>query len=1033
VRRPLIVAFAVASVLLGMAPVLSSASSTGGLLGTVAETLQGTIPSVLRLASDLGPLDALKVLHLQAPLVDPNLSALNQFVDEQSTPGSPEYHDLLTPAQFGAQFGAPSGEVDHVVSALASLGFHVTAPSVNRLFVDFTGPVSLIEHVFSLTLDNFSFSTGLRFFANRNNVTLPALLAGDVTSILGLNSMNSPQNNLFPSSVRSPVLAANQILTGSDGGASPCLQADAGAGYTAPDLAAAYNFDGLYAEGFHGEGMSAALVEFDDYHASNLAGIESCYGLKTPVTRRLVDGGIGGPPGAGEDEVASDISVILEMLPKLSHLYVYEAPSSGTSEIDLYDAFVTDDVAPVLSSSWGGCEELNTQGDDLLFGEIAEEAAAQGQEIFQAAGDSGAVDCRGFPPPVEGSVSTMQEASVPWVTGVGGTDLPVTSILGDAGHAETTWNDAGAGGGGVSAYWTMPSWQAALPSARNAPGASGAPCDAPKGQLCREVPDLSADADPDLGLVGRETNPQYLDNVGSPGYSVFCDTSNCQLLDQLIGPNPLPTLPDGILGWEPIAGTSLATPLIAAAAVLWNQEARAEGLSGLGFLNPSLYSVAANPAQYARDFHDITTDSNDDQYDATDCPPGCNIHHLYAAAPGYDMATGLGSINAANLGADLVAQAAHLVVTPDTATLYGYTHGESTTNPVTVSSGYYGSSFTATSDSSWLHVSDGTVGKSLSWYADPAGLAPGNYTGHISVTGSGGSGTLSVSYSVTPPAKIKISPSLLKFSERSVTKNNASTPPVCNATLWNDELTNTITGNDYPVDASTKQTLYIANVGPKGSVLHWSAIFVNETGAWAGLDAEPKGASFAQQSGPPLVSTTGTDLAGDWPSKVLLASFANDSANLNQGTYHGEFVIRDLADPSVLAAVIPATLVLGNGQHTPTIVTSPSSISLTMAQGGSTVVDVSLSDASKQCGYAYSTQSLVPWASIDPNQSSGVVAGSGPVPGSDADTGDGAGMVPIDIDTSGLAPGTYHGSVTVQSLNAEPNPVSVPITLTVTR
>ena len=285
----------------------------------------------------------------------------------------------------------------------------------------------------------------------------------------------------------------------------------------------------------------------------------------------------------------------------------------------------------------------------------------------------------------------MQEAATPWVTGVGGTDLPVTSILGGAGHAEATWNDAGAGGGGVSSYWTMPSWQAALPSARSAPGASGAPCGAPAGELCREVPDISADADPDLGLVGREQNPQYLNNIGSPGYSIYCDTPNCALLDVLIG-EPIPGLPGGLLGWEPIGGTSLATPLTAAAALLWDQEAKSVGLSGLGFLNPSLYRVAANPAQYARDFHDIASDSNDAQYDAPDCPPGCNTHHLFQAAAGLRHGDRARLLRRGEPGCRPGRPGRRqLTVTPDAATVYGYTKGVATSTPVTVSSGYYGS------------------------------------------------------------------------------------------------------------------------------------------------------------------------------------------------------------------------------------------------------------------------------------------------------------------------------------------------------
>ena len=152
---------------------------------------------------------------------------------------------------------------------------------------------------------------------------------------------------------------------------------------------------------------------------------------------------------------------------------------------------------------------------------------------------------------------------------------------------------------------------------------------------------------------------------------------------------------------------------------------------------------------------------------------------------------------------------------------------------------------------------------------------------------------------------------------------------------------------------------------------------------------------------------------------------------MNQGTYHGEFIIRDLANPNVIAAIVPAVLILGNGLHTPTMVAAPQSVSLTIGENQSTVVNISMSDASKQCGYAYSSGSTVSWATLDPDQSSGVVVGSGPNSGPGGDTGGGAGVIPVDIDTTGLVPGTYHGSVVVQSQNAEPNPVTVPIVLTV--
>jgi kumamolisin len=903
--------------------------------------------------------------------------------------------------------------------------------------------VATVQSVFHTLIDSLLAPSGSTYRANVSPLTLPPALNGLVTGVLGLDTSSLPHPNLVRAPQDAPTfLRGYPEPAAQSGGATPCAAAVLGGGYTSAQLAQAYDFNGLYQQGFHGEGMSAALVEFDDYHDSNLAAMESCYGVRTAVTRRLVDGGTGGPPGPAEAEDMADITTLLEMAPRLSHLYVYEAPITANAEIDLYNAFVTDDRAPVLSASWGDCEDTNSQAETRLFSDIVEEAAAQGQQIFDAAGDTGSVGCPDVPTPTAGSINVEQEAAVPWITGVGGTDLGALSTvpapLGH--HDEATWNDGGAGGGGVSSLWTMPSWQAALPSARSAPGATGAACGAPTGQLCREVPDIALNADPGAGgaLDMTRTPPQLFPDVGSPGYSVYCATPNCSLLGPILPIVP-PTLPGGLLGWQPIGGTSLATPLAAAAAVLWDQEAKAKGLGTLGFLNPALYRVAANPTDYKRDFFDITSDSNDAQYDTAACPSGCNPNHLYAAAPGYDMATGLGSIDAANLGADVIADAGHLDVTPQTVNLYGYLRGPSTTSPLSVTGDRSGT-FTATSAARWLHVRAGSFPGQLAWSASPRGLAAGSYTGTIAVHGPGGaSASVNVSYQVTPRATISVPQTPLQFKERAIDSTGNTIAPTCGSTLWNDELKDLPAlngpGDTSAVDSSTKQQLTITNGGPAGSVLHWSAFFYSETGLWLSPDLQPSGVSLQIAPTAPLISTEGS-LAAGAQSHVALASVANANAiggypPMEQGTYHGQVVIRDLGDPSVKVTV-PAVLVLGSGNGTPTIAAAPGTISLTLAPGASQVVPITLSDSSKQCGYVYSVQTGAPWATVPPDLFSGEVAPVGPPPTTSAtDTGEGDGSVPVTISAAGLSGGVYHTSVTINSQTAEPNPTVVPVTLTV--
>lgn len=1035
--RRLIVGLALAALGLGgVAPSLAATTNAAvnpqPVRTLLDRTLHHTVPALVHAAQDDGALDPLRAVHVLLPLALPDQSALDDYVAGAYRPQSAQFHRFLSPREFGEQFGAPVAEIGTVTRTLERLGLRVQAPKANRLYVQASGPVSLVGDVFGTPLHRFSLP-GRTFFANVKNIRLPASLVGSVTGVIGLDNIARPEPKLRAAPRVDVGQAAPSVgPIGQNGGATPCAAAVAGVGYTAPQLATAYNFNGLYAKGFLGQGMSAALVEFDDYHDSNVKAVEACYHLHTPVTRRLVHGGTGGPPAGGEVEDMADITTILEMLPQLAHLYVYVAPITSVGELQLYSSFVTDNRAPVISSSWGTCEELGSAADNRLYAEITEEAAAQGQQIFDASGDSGAVDCSAiFPSPTGDSISVEQEASVPWVTGVGGTNLGERTANGLPGpRSEATWNDGGAGGGGVSTLWRMPSWQHALASARHAPGASGAACRAPKGQLCREIPDLSADADPDFGMQGN--NLQFIDDVGSPGYSFYCATANCSLAG-VIGV-PVPPL-GGAAGWQPIGGTSLSTPLTAAAAVLWDQSAKAAHLNGLGLINPSLYRVAADPARYARDFHDITTDSNDAQYDSFDCPKGCNPHHLYRATKGYDMASGLGSYDATNLGADLVAQAEKLTLIPDRVTVYGYRHGVATTAAVTASTGYRSATYTAHSNRRWLHVAAGSAPGSLHWSVSPGSLRSGRHHGTITVTSSGHNAKLHVSYSVSRRARLKLSSTHLHFREGALTSSGKPTIATCAGPMWDDEFFDELNGSTGHKPASTtRQTLRISNVGPAGSTLHWQAFPASQISSWLSVDLEH--GKPATRPGRALVPTDGT--AGHEQSDALrLVSLANSNAiagypAMEQGTYHGKVKVYDLADPRIVRTV-HVSLTLGNGSHTPYLRSYVKTTSLTLKHGGHTTVRIQLSDGSGSCGYAYSVASNHSWAAPNAADFSGTVAPMGSGKAGGTDTGAGTGTVDIDVSAAGLARGVHHFTITVQSQNAEPSPDRIHFTLTVTK
>ncbi len=278
-------------------------------------------------------------------------------------------------------------------------------------------------------------------------------------------------------------------------------------------------------------------------------------------------------------------------------MVVYQGPNTGYGAFDTYQAIVTQDRAQVISTSWGLCEQdeqgtSTAQAENTLF----QEAAAQGQSVFAASGDSGSEDCGGS------TVGVDDPASQPYVTGVGGTEL--SSVSPPA--SESVWNEssagAGAGGGGISTVWPMPSYQSGAPQAIDVVNgaSSGSQCGAASGDYCREVPDVSADADP------------------YTGYLIYWNGN-----------------------WSGIGGTSAAAPLWAAFMALVNASSACNG-SSVGFANPALYGAAAS--NYSTDFSDITAGNNDYTGDS---------QGAFAAGTGYDMASGLGTPNGSTLPADL--------------------------------------------------------------------------------------------------------------------------------------------------------------------------------------------------------------------------------------------------------------------------------------------------------------------------------------------------------------------------------------------
>lgn len=529
---------------------------------------------------------------------------LAAYAQAVSTPGSPEYGDYLTPAEFRARFGARAATIARVDQALRNEGLSPGTASANGLTIPVTAMATTIGQAFATSFQRVELSSGRVAFANTAAPQFDASVAATVQGVVGLDSL-SRAHPLGIHGARAGAHAAHSIPRVVTGGPQPCTAASAAAtnygAYTADELASAYEFSSLYGAGDTGAGQTVALYELEPNSASDIAAYQSCYGTSASVSDVEVDGGAG--TGSGSGEAALDIEDVIGLAPSASIL-VYQGPNTNSGAYDTYLRIVTDDAAKVISTSWGLCEAQEGSSAAAAENTLFQEAAVQGQSIFAAAGDTGSQDCTDSARMPLSGLAVDDPASQPYVTGVGGTEL---SAIGPP-PTQSVWNDGssgGAGGGGVSELWKMPSYQSGASSSLNVinSNSSRTPCGATAGGYCREVPDVSADADENTGYV------VYVDGA-----------------------------------WTAYGGTSAAAPLWAAFTALTNASSACGG-TPIGFANPALYSSAASG--YTTDFSDIT--SGNDNLSGSG---------LYPAGNAYDMASGLGTPIGSALSAALCAAAA---------------------------------------------------------------------------------------------------------------------------------------------------------------------------------------------------------------------------------------------------------------------------------------------------------------------------------------------------------------------------------------
>ena len=690
--------------------VAASASVAASTAGAASERQVGHAPSPPPGAQDVGALASQTTLHLRVILAPRDPQGLADFATAVSTPGSPLYRHYLRRGEFAARFGASPATIAAVESALRAAGLNPGPAAPNALSIPVDSSASTVSHALHVGFQRYRLRSGRVAFANTAAPSLPGGVAGAVRTVVGLNNLTVHRPLIQRPSTRSPRAVPQPQTSGPQACTAASNAASSWGAYLPANFATAYGMSSLYGAGDLGQGVTVALYELEPNSTTDIAAYQTCFGTSTSVGYATVDGGAGS--GAGEGEAALDIEDVIGLAPQAT-LKVYQGPNNTNGPYDTYNQIVQDDTAQVISTSWGLCEAYSDGSELTAENTLFQQAAVQGQTIAAAAGDSGSEDCG------DGTLAVDDPASQPYVTGVGGTTM--TNVT----PTERVWNNAGNGtGGGVSSKWRMPPWQ----TTSGAVGVlsshtTGTTCGAPAGSYCRQVPDVSADADPNTG------------------YTIYWSGS-----------------------WGSIGGTSAAAPLWASLTALANASSGCSGKGPLGFLNPKLYTIAARAA-HGSAFHDVTSGNND---------VGSVNGGLFPAGTGYDMATGLGTpIGSGTSG--LVNQLCGFSNATPTVTAVGPTTGpESGGQTVTITgSGFSGATavhFGAAAATSYRVVGDSQI----------SALAPaGSGTADVTVSAAGGTSSIGAAdrYTyVATPATSTPAPPPTPTPTPTPTTNSSGTP-----------------------------------------------------------------------------------------------------------------------------------------------------------------------------------------------------------------------------------------------------------------
>ncbi len=664
---------------------------------TSLTTLKGNVPLRARAQFDQGEAPGSTQLdHVRLVLErsSEQQAALDKYLGELQDKSSPNYHKWLTPAEFGKLYGPADSDVAALVAWLESHGLKLETVSLGRTNIAFSGTVSQLEEAFHTTIHSYT-ANGSQFFSNTADPKIPAALVPVVKGVAQLNTIrprplsvrgstgrfNPDTKRLEPAEGLSPNLTLGSG-TVSDPYFLYIVPGDAATIYDTPNSynanfagGTSYTGAGVYI-GIGGDAaINASIVE--SYRImfigdSSQPGLNYCTSSSVSSCTNSAGSGYN---ASDADEAYIDTELAGGMAPGAIIIY-YASPNLNTA----IDAAITQNQVDIFSLSFGDCEEdMGTSGNDLIDGYWGQ-AAAQGIAVTVSTGDSGSAGCDNdnSQTVASGGLQVSGFASTPYNIAVGGTDFYAlansfssyasTSQGSPSTHyrtalkyiPESTWNDSSktddfistnvpvtgtyqgqnlanivAGSGGASAVYSKPSWQTG----------EGVPADGK-----RDLPDVSL-------MAGNGYDPAtWLVCTADPAGT---GEANCQ------------TQSNNEFYFVGYGGTSTSAPSFAGILALVEQKTGGRLGQAAAELQ-QLYNLA-NGSHASSIFHDVTVGNN--SVPCTEGSANCVLNTAgyyfesgYNTTTGYDLATGIGSVDATQLvnywGSTSGTMAATVTLTP---------------------------------------------------------------------------------------------------------------------------------------------------------------------------------------------------------------------------------------------------------------------------------------------------------------------------------------------------------------------------------